>query len=105
MKIYLPEDLVNSSCKVINNGYIRVYKNNNYTSWVDVYVNQDYMRREGYSNYSQNPVCDTTNEYTSSIGYRVDFLNILLVFTIIVVIWWFLVSKVLKTLIKGLRWS
>ena len=69
-KIYLPTEYVDSSCKVINNGYIRVYDNNTYNSWVDIYINQDYMIRPGYSNYSNQPVCDTYNTYTDNFYYN-----------------------------------
>ena len=50
-KIYLPTEYVNSPCKVINNGYIRVYTNSNLTNYVDIYINQYYMIREGYNSY------------------------------------------------------
>ena len=51
-KIYLPSEYVNSPCKVINNGYIRAYTNSNYTDYVDIFINQDYMIRQGYKLWS-----------------------------------------------------
>lgn len=88
-KIYIPSDYLNSPCKIINNNYIRAYTNNNLTSYVDIYINQDYMLKEGYSNYGYNGSCDTLNTYTSDYIYRVDFSNILIdlsVFTFFIII-------------------
>lgn len=77
-KIYLPTNYVNSPCKVINNGYIRVYTNNNLTNYTDIYINQDYMEKSGYSNYSYTGLCDNSNIYTDDFYYRTDLTNILL---------------------------
>lgn len=88
-KIYIPSDYLNSPCKIINNNYIRAYTNNNLTNYVDIYINQDYMLKEGYSNYGYTGSCDTLNTYTSDYIYRVDFTNILLdlsVFTFFIII-------------------
>ena len=101
-KIYLPTEYVNSSCKVINNGYIRVYDNNTYNSWVDIYVNQDYMIKPGSSNYSNQPVCDTYNTYTDNFYYRTDFSDICVMFAIFVVFIIFIPIKIVsKLFIRG----
>lgn len=84
-KIYLPTEFVDKPCKVINNDYIRVYTNNNYTQWVDVFYNSNYMLRNGYSNYSTSPQCDTLNEFTDNIYYRNDLDSILVIFIIILI--------------------
>lgn len=80
-KIYLPTAYVNSPCKVVNSNYIRAYTNNQLTNYVDIYVNQDYMLKEGYSSYGFNGTCDTLNTYTDDFYYRTDFTNILICLT------------------------
>lgn len=77
-KIYIPTDYLNSPCKIINSNSIRAYTNSSLTNYVDIYVNQDYMLKEGYTNYGYNGTCDTLNTYTDNYYYRVDFTNILL---------------------------
>lgn len=86
-KIYLPTEYVNKDCKVINNDYIRVYTNNDYTSWVDIYPHNDYALKQGSSNYGSNTVlCDTLNTYTDDVYYRVDFPYILIMLFIMLII-------------------
>lgn len=84
-KIYLPTDLLNNNCKVIYNDYIRVYTNSNYTQWIDVYFRNDYMLKNGTTNYSQNVTCDTLNTYTDDFYYRYDFDKIIIIFFIMVI--------------------
>lgn len=102
-KIYLPTEYVDYSCKVVNNGYIRVYTNNNNTEWTDVYINQDYQLKEGYSTYSQNVNCDNVNSYTDNIWYRTDIDKIMLVFFAFFFIFWYLCSGFFNSLFKGPR--
>ena len=82
-KIYLPTNLLNSQCKVVNNDYIRVYTNNNYTSWTDVYFKSGYYLKSGQSNYPNTVTCDNLNTFTDNIFYRYDCANSLLIFFII----------------------
>lgn len=102
-KIYLPSDYVDYSCKVINNGYIRVYTNNSNTEWTDIYINQDYQLKKGNTTYSQNIACDNINIYTDNIWYRVDIDKIIIVFFLITFIIWYLCSGFFNSLFKGPR--
>lgn len=99
-KIYLPTEYVDN-CNVINNGYIRSYTNSQRTEWVDIYVNQDYMIRTGYSNYSNNITCDTFNTYTDNYYYRVDFPQIFTLFFLMTLFIYYIVSQCIKTLFRG----
>lgn len=72
--VYLPSEYVNN-CNVVYNGYIRSYTNSNYTQWVDIYVNQNYMKKYGSSNYSQTVVCDSANIFTSDILYKIGYVD------------------------------
>ena len=85
-KIYLPTNLLNSECKVVNNDYIRVYTNNNYTSWTDVYFKSGYYLKSGQSNYPNTVSCDNLNTFTDNIFYRYDCANSLLIFFNILII-------------------
>lgn len=99
-KIYLPSDYVNSPCKIINNGYIRAYTNNQLTNYVDIYINQDYMIKEGYTNYGYNGVCDSLNTYTDNYYYRTDFSNILIGFGILAFFCIFIPVKIFSKIFK-----
>lgn len=102
-KIYLPTEYAFNSCKVVNNGYIRVYTNSNNTEWTDIYINQDYQLKPGYSNYSQNVICDSVNEYTDNIWYRTDIDKIMIIFGIMFCLLWKLCSQFYIALFKGPR--
>lgn len=99
-KIYLPSEYVNSPCKVINNGYIRAYTNSSLTEYVDIYLNQDYMLREGTYSYGYNGQCDNINTYTDNFYYRTDFPDILLMFSIFVFFGIYLPFKIIRRLYK-----
>ena len=88
-KIYLPKEYMNKPCYVVNNGYIRVYNtiNQNYSNVVyDVYINQDYMVKQGTASYSSNTQCDRLNEYTDNFYYRLDIDKVLIIFLILVLV-------------------
>ena len=99
-KIYLPTEYINSPCKVINNGYIRVYTNNSLTNYVDIYINQDYMIREGYNSYGYSGTCDSLNTYTDNFYYRTDFPDILLMFSIFVLFGIYLPFRIIRRFYK-----
>lgn len=71
--IYLPTDYINN-CNVVYSNYIRSYTNSNKTTYVDIYINQDYMLKEGYNSYAPTNVsCDTLNTYTDNIYYKIGY--------------------------------
>lgn len=87
-KIYVPSGYTGKPCYQVNNGYIRVYNTiNNSTNNVvfDIYINQDYQIRQTTATYtSGTTLCDTINTYTDDFLYRVDLMNILIVFLIFI---------------------
>ena len=99
-KIYLPSEYINSPCKVINNGYIRVYTNSNLTNYVDIYINQDYMIREGFNSYGYSGQCDGLNTYTDNFYFRTDFPDILLMFSIFVLFGMYLPFRIIRRFYK-----
>ena len=58
--------------------------NSSLTDYVDIYLNQDYMLKQGTYSYGYSGQCDTINTYTDNFYYRTDFPDILLMFTIFV---------------------
>ena len=99
-KIYLPSEYVNSPCKVINNGYIRAYTNSSLTEYVDIYLNQDYMLKQGTYSYGYTGQCDTINTYTDNFYYRTDFPDILLMFSIFVLFGIYLPFRIIRRFYK-----
>ena len=99
-KIYLPSEYIDSPCKVINNGYIRAYTNSSLTEYVDIYLNQDYMLKEGTYSYGYSGQCDTINTYTDNFYYRTDFPDILLMFTIFVLFGIYLPFRIIRRFYK-----
>ena len=99
-KIYLPTEYVNSPCKVINNGYIRAYTNSSLTEYVDIYINQDYMLKQGTYSYGYSGQCDTVNTYTDNFYYRTDFPDILLMFSIFVLFGMYLPFRIIRRFYK-----
>lgn len=101
--IYVPTEYLNASCYVINNGYIRAYTNDSLTSYVDIYVNQDYMVKTGQSNYGYSGICEDKSRFTDSYIYRVDLDKILIIGLIMIGVVWFLISKLIKTFFRGFK--
>lgn len=99
-KIYLPSEYINSPCKVINNGYIRAYTNSSLTEYVDIYLNQDYMLKQGTYSYGYTGQCDTINTYTDNFYYRTDFPDILFMFFIFVLFGMYLPFKIIRRFYK-----
>lgn len=95
-KIYLPSDLVNKDCKVVNENYVRVYLNNTYTSWTDVYFKSGYYLKSGQTNYTNNVSCDTLNTYTDNIYYRYDLSDTLIIFLVLSIFCFWLPYKILS---------
>lgn len=76
--IYLPSDYIDN-CNVIHSDFIRSYLDSSYTSWVDIYIHQDYMLQFGSSSVAESVVCDDLNSYTSNeyykLGQRDEWFN------------------------------
>lgn len=102
-KIYLPTEFLNKPCYQINNDYIRVYNSTNVNQQnviYDIYINQDYMVRQSTSNYSNTTVCDRLNTFTDNVYYRVDFVNIIIIFFVLCLICFILPLKIFTRLFR-----
>lgn len=109
-KIYVPvEEVSDYACySVYSSEIIRAYKtrpaNNSSSDYVNFYINSHYFTTEGtqsWTNYSTLPVCESTDKITNFYAYRNDFADILVIALIIIGCVWFLISKLVKTLLKG----
>lgn len=95
--IYVPEIYLDN-CNVIYDGYIRSFDDDliNYT---DIFINQDYMTQRGVLNLEYSGLCSDV-EFTSNYYYRVDFVNILLMFFIICLFSIYIPIKIFSRLFK-----
>lgn len=106
--IYVP-DLENYQCFVVRSeevirAYEEVPKNNTEVSYRDYYYNSNYLFNDGiqsFSQYTTLPVCIDGSLLTDNFYYRNDFDSILIIFIIMVGGAWFLISKLIKTFLRG----
>lgn len=92
MKTYLPTNSINSNYKyTANNDYFRVYTNENcYTQYSSTYCDCYYIYPKLDYLQSEKTSCNVSNinssisytEFTDNYYYRIDFVNILLMFFI-----------------------
>lgn len=107
--IYVPDSTTFNKCFVLQSeDVIRAYdvtpRNNTSYNYRDYYIHSDYYYRDGsgtWSNYSTLPICIDPNSITHNYVYRVDFYQICIISAIIIGVFWFLVSKLVKTLLYG----
>lgn len=93
-------------CVVVqSNGVLRAYRqmpaNNRTVDYVDFYLNSDYMSRNGQQQFSSNttlPSCLAQSEMTNNFMYRIDFHNIVLLFTLLAFMMFYLPAKLILRL-------
>lgn len=104
--MYVP-NYTNGQCAYLyNDRFIRVYDTrptyNSTVGYTDYLFDSHYLSRRGestFSNYSTLPTCSTN--VTTNFYARNDIFEIVCLFTIFVGWTWFLVSKLVKTLLHG----
>jgi len=110
-KIYLPiENFTSYSCyTVYDKDTIRAYKStpqvNSSSYYTDFYINSHYLKKDGFQqwgNYNTNlPVCFDKNNLTNAYMYRNDISDVLIVFSLIVLIIYIPIDKIIKTFFRG----
>ena len=110
--IYVP-DLENYKCFVVKDtNTIRAYKlipnRNTEIEYRDYYINSHYLYQDGtqsFGNYSTTylPVCLDSSNLTTAYNYRNDFADIMIIFTLMVGIVWFMISKLIKIFFRGVK--
>lgn len=105
--IYVPNYKPNLyPCVVVqSNGVLRAYRqlpsNNRTVNYVDFYTTSDYMHKEGTQNFgsvSTLPACIVSTNLTDLVYYRVDFVNVLIMFSILAIFLFYLPSKLIMRL-------
>lgn len=105
--IYVPNYKPNIyPCVIVqSNGVLRAYRqlprNNSTIDYVDYYTTSDYMYKEGTQNFGNSttlPVCILPSDLTDIVYYRVDFVNVLIMFTILSIFLFYLPSKLIMRL-------
>lgn len=91
--IYLPVDNVSDfACysvydKETIRAYVTMPQINSSSNYVDFYINNHYLEKEGTQQWSQYtqylPTCLSSNAITNDFYYRNDFTDILIQFTLI----------------------
>lgn len=109
---YLPK-LESDDCVVVdnlNNGYIRVYDRvpyaNSTISYIDYFLDYDYITRTGtqsFTQYNYSVNCQSHSDYTTDFYYRIDFDSVLIIFFIILCICYYMVYKPFSRFLG--RWS
>lgn len=113
MKIYVPEDTTFNKCYVVQSegvirGYDRQPANNVSYTYRDYYIDSHYIFKDNvgtWSQYATLPICLSSSDITTNYWYRNDISEIVFLFLAFVGTTWFLVSKLVKTLLKGGRVS
>lgn len=106
--MYVPR-YENGNCAYLySDNFIRVYDvhptNNSSVHYVDYLINNHYLEREGvqnFSTYSTLPVC--SDNVTTNFYQRTDIFQIVIIALAFISLNWFLVSKLVKTLLRGGR--
>ena len=99
MNIYVPTELIDSDCFVINDNFIRAYTNSDLTEYTDIFINQDYMTKTGISEVYTGS-CDISDNFTDNFYYRVDFYKILIMFLIMSIFIIYIPIKIFSKLFK-----
>lgn len=105
--IYVP-DLTNYKCYVVQSegvlrGYEEVPTNNSTINYRDFYINSNYIYRDGsqtFGQYSNLPVCLSSDVITSDVYYRNDFDSILIIFLIMSIFCLYIPLKVFLRLFR-----
>lgn len=112
MKVYVPEYTTGNCAYIYSSDIIRVYdsqpRQNTTIGYKDYYIKSSYISNTGsttFSNYSTLPVCINSSDITTEVYYRNDFPLIMLTSLAIICFCYFLVSKIVRTVFLGWRWS
>lgn len=106
--LYVPNYRSGQCAYLYNDNFIRVYdevpRYNSTIDYTDYLLSHHYISRRGsttFSNYSTLPTC--YSNVSDNFYYRVDITDILIISTLIIGWTWFLISKLVKTLLRGGR--
>lgn len=108
--IYVPDYEDGQCAYMYSNNILRVYdstpSSDTTINYTDYMVDNHYLYREGsttFTQYSNIPICLSDDSITTNFGYRTDISDILITFTLIVGIIYFIISRLWRALFKGGR--
>lgn len=108
--LYIPNYSTYPCIYIRGQGVARAYRqrpNYNQTiSYRDFYLDSHYTYVDGeqsFNQYSSLPTCLSSSELTDAYVYRHDFVDIMIVFVLMVGLVWFLISKLIKTFFRGFK--
>lgn len=107
--VYVPD--TNYACYVVQSeDTIRAYETiprlDTDINYRDYYIHSDYMYKDGtqtFSRYGSLPVCIQSTDITDNYYYRVDFPDILIMFTIFVLFCFYVPWKIICRLFRRLN--
>lgn len=108
--LYVPNFNNNNCVVVLNSDTIRVYEKkpvvNEIINYTDYYVNSHYMYDNGtqeFSRYQSLPTCVEKNILTTSVEYRNDFSDILIIFLILTIVIVVIPTKIVFRFFRRLK--
>lgn len=104
-KLYVP-NYVNQCVIVLDKDTIRVFDSidSPQNSYTDYYVNSHYMSKTGLYGYVDLD-CLPTDSISSIPIYRNDIFDIIFVGLAFIFVGYFFISKLIRTIFLGWRWS
>lgn len=110
--VYVPSYSTGNCAYIYNSDVIRVYNSqpsyNTTIAYKDYYIKSGYIYNEGsttFGNYSTLPTCISSSRITSEVYYRNDFPIIMICSLAMIMFCYFLVSRLVRTVFLGWRWS
>ena len=107
--IYVPEYNQGNCIYIYSSDIIRVYdsqpQHNTTINYKDYYIKSSYIYNEGsttFGQYSTLPVCINSNRITTSVYYRNDFSQILIMLFILLILCFYFPYRVISRMFG--RW-
>ena len=108
--LYVPNFNDTNCVVILNSDTIRVYEKqpvlNQTINYVDYYVNSHYMSKSGsqeFSRYQSVPTCIQKNIITTSVEYRNDYSDILIIFLILSIVIVIIPTKIVFRFFRRLK--
>lgn len=106
-KIYVPEYTSSKCAYIYSSDIIRVYDSvpthNTTVNYTDYYIKSSYISNRGstyFNQYSNLPICIQSSKITTDVYYRNDFADILIIFTIMSIIAFYIPLKIFLRLFR-----
>ena len=103
-KIYVPYYESGMCVYVVDKDTIRVFDDNTQTTYTDYYINSHYLKKSGYSS-PQDVECIQEATISTLPMYRTDIFEIIFIGLAFIFVGYFFISKLIKTIFLGWRWS